>query len=318
MTDTLTSRPETSSQSGAENSSDTAPTPEITVVNPCFCEENGIVPTLRAVQTALDGAALRHEIIVVDDGSTDGTREVLEASPVSIKVLRNSQNRGYGASLKRGIHHAKAPLIAIIDADGTYPPEEIPNLIAAIHGGECDMAVAARTGEKVSIPAIRRPPKWLLGKVANFVANRKIPDMNSGLRVFPKEVADRMSSILPDGFSFTTTITLAMMTSGYEVSFHPINYYKRVGSSKIRPISDTLNFLQLILKMALYFAPLRIFLPLSAILLALGVGWAFYSLLVLGELADVSTLIIVMTAVQVAATGMVAELIRWRLPRREP
>jgi len=286
----------------------------LTVIVPCYNEEGAVTATLVAIDSALRSARIDFEIIVVDDGSTDQTASELAASPVDIRVLRSAGNRGYGASLKRGVHHANGKLIAIIDADGTYPPEEIPALTQMALSGECDMAVAARTGEKVSIPLVRRFPKWVLGKFANFAAGRKIPDMNSGLRVFPKEIAERMTSILPDGFSFTTTITLAMLTSGYEVAYRPINYLPRVGVSKIRPIHDTLNFVQLITKMALYFAPLRIFLPISLFLFVAAVAWALFSLTYFGQLADVSTLILAMAGLQIAATGLLAEMIRWRLP----
>lgn len=176
------------------------------------------------------------------------------------------------------------------------------------------MVVGARTGENVAIPLVRRPAKWAIGRLANYVAGEKIPDLNSGLRVFRREIALRMFGLLPNAFSFTTTITLAMLTNNYLVNYVPIDYFARVGQSKIRPVQDTLNFVQLVWRIALYFAPLKLFLPLSGLLLLLAVGWALFTLLVLDQLADVSTLVIVMTAFQVAVIGMLAELINKRLP----
>jgi hypothetical protein len=169
-------------------------------------------------------------------------------------------------------------------------------------------------GEEVAIPVSRRPAKWFLGKLANYVAGEHIPDLNSGLRVFRRDIALRFGSILPDTFSFTTTITLAMLTNRYLVDYVPINYYARVGKSKIRPVQDTLNFLQLVWRIALYFAPLKLFLPLSALIFLLAVGWALFTLLYWGRLADVTTLVIVLTAFQVAVIGMLAELINKRSP----
>ena len=176
------------------------------------------------------------------------------------------------------------------------------------------MVVGARTGAEVAIPWVRRPAKWAIGKLANVIAGQKIPDINSGLRVFKRAVALRFFDMLPNGFSFTTTITLGLLTNGYFVVYTPINYMARTGKSKIKPVRDTLNFVNLILRMALYFAPLKIFLPLSGLLLLLGVLWGVFSWAVLQELADVSTIVIVMAAIQVAIVGMLGELIVRRLP----
>jgi hypothetical protein len=186
--------------------------------------------------------------------------------------------------------------------------------VVELHNGRYDMVVGARTGEDVSIPLLRRPPKWILRKLANFVASSPIPDLNSGLRVFRREVILRFFGLLPNKFSFTTTITLAMLTNQYLVRFLPINYYARIGRSKIRPIHDTINFVQLVLRIALYFAPLKIFLPLSLMLFVTGVAWGTFTKLYFGVLADVSTLVIVMTAFQAAMVGMLAELINRRVP----
>jgi glycosyltransferase involved in cell wall biosynthesis len=284
----------------------------VTVIVPAFNEETGIGPVLERLQQVMAVSGLTYEVIVVDDGSTDTTAVQAEAAGVS--VLRHAGNRGYGAALKTGIRHAQYDLICITDADGTYPNERIPDLVARLAQDGCDMVVGARTGEKVSIPLVRRPAKWALGQLAKLVVGKPIPDLNSGLRVFRRQAALRFFNLLPDGFSFTTTITLAMLSNGYMVGYVPINYHPRVGRSKIRPIQDTPDFTQLILRVALYFVPLKIFLPISGILFLLAVAWGLFSWLVMGKLADVSTLVIVMTAVQIAVVGLLAELINHRLP----
>jgi glycosyltransferase involved in cell wall biosynthesis len=229
-------------------------------------------------------------------------------------VLSHRENRGYGAALKTGIRHAQCDLICTIDADGTYPCERIPDLITRLEEGRYDMVVGARVGKNVSIPLIRRPAKWAVRRLASFVAGESIPDLNSGLRVFRREAALRMLRMLPDQFSFTATITLAMLVNGYLIDYVPINYYARVGRSKIKPIRDTLNFMQLVMRIALYFAPLKVFLPLSVFLLLLAFAWALFSKFMLGQLADVSTLVIAMTGFQIAVIGMLAELINQRTP----
>jgi glycosyltransferase involved in cell wall biosynthesis len=284
-----------------------------TVIIPAYNEKQAIGDVLKNLQGAMSAIDVSYEIIVVDDGSKDATAEIAERV-ADVTVLRHKRNRGYGAALKTGIRHAQYDLICIADADGTYPVERIPDLIAGIDEKGYDMIVGARIGNKVHVPFIRRPAKWGIGRLANFVAGEPIPDVNSGLRVFRREIALRFLSLLPDQFSFTVTITLAMLTNDYLVDYIPINYYSRVGDSKIRPIQDTLNFIQLALRIALYFAPLKIFLPTSGFVFTLAVAWAVFSKFVLGRLADVSTLVIAMTGFQIAVIGLLAELINQRLP----
>ena len=285
----------------------------VSIVVPAYNEQRAIGPVLEQLLEMMDDSGSPYEVIVVDDGSQDATAEVAERYD-GVSVLCHKGNRGYGAALKTGIRHARYDLICITDADGTYPNERIPDLVPRLTEAGIDMVVGARVGENVAIPLIRRPAKWAIGRLANFVAGEPIPDVNSGLRVFRREVALRLFNMLPDGFSFTTTITLAMLTNGYLVDYVPINYHARIGRSKIRPIQDTLNFAQLVLRIALYFAPLKVFLPLSGFLLVLALTWALFSKFILGQLADVSTLVIVMSGVQVAVIGMLAELINRRLP----
>jgi glycosyltransferase involved in cell wall biosynthesis len=285
----------------------------LSVVAPAYNEGKAINSVLKRLTAALDGITGACEIIVVDDGSKDDTAEIAGRYE-KVTVLRHRSNRGYGAALKTGIRHAAYDLICIIDADGTYPIDVVPDLATRLIDGRCDMVVGARVGDEVDIPLVRRPAKWAIRQLANFITGESIPDLNSGLRVFRRGAALRMFSLLPNRFSFTTTITLAMLTNGYLVDYVPINYHARVGRSKISPVRDTLHFIQLVGRIALYFAPLKIFLPASAAFFVLAIGWAMFSKFVLGRLADVSTLVIAMTAFQVAVIGMLAELINRRLP----
>jgi len=254
------------------------------------------------------------EIIVVDDGSDKKIGDIVKIEKGKVKIFRHENNRGYGAALKTGIKKAQYKNIVITDADGSYPNEQIPNLVERFEENDLDMLVGSRVGKKVAIPLIRRPAKWILNCLANFVVGERIPDLNSGLRVFRQEVAMRLFNLLPDGFSFTTTLTLAMLINGYALDFFPINYFRRIGRSKIRPIRDTLNFVQLVLNIALYFAPRKVFLLISVLLLGLAVVWALFTKFVLGQLADVSTIVIIMTAIQMAGVGLLAELIVQRTP----
>ncbi len=292
-----------------------SPSPQaegVTVIIPAYNEENGIGRVLDELHETMGSSGLEHEILVIDDGSTDGTAEI--ARRQGVRLLSHKTNMGYGGSLKTGILHARYPLIVITDADGTYPNERAPELVQLVTRGEADMAVGARTGANVAISWVRRPAKWVISRLAELAAGQRIQDLNSGLRVFRREVALRFLSLLPSGFSFTTTITLAMLTNGYTVEYLTIDYHERKGRSKIRPFQDTINFVLLILKIALYFAPLKIFLPLSGLLLLLSLGVGLYTALVVGRLADITTVLLAVSAVQIAAIGLLAELIDKRFP----
>jgi glycosyltransferase involved in cell wall biosynthesis len=253
----------------------------LSIIVPVYNERGAVDDSIHRMTRIRESVDYDIEIIFVDDGSTDGSEVILaDQSRNPFRVIRNVINRGYGAALKRGIIAAKYDVVAITDADNTYPDERIPELYERMSEGSLDMLVGARMGANVHIPWLRKPPKWALNQLANYLSGRKIPDLNSGLRLMKKEVVERFLHVLPDSFSFTTTITLALMTNGYSVEYIPIDYAHRSGSSKIRPIHDTLNFVQLICRTVMYFNPLRVFIPLSIVLAltafaVLLLSWAF-------------------------------------------
>ena len=162
---------------------------ELSIVVPAYNEGEAIGPVLRDIQATMDEAGFAYEVLVVDDGSEDNTAEIAESA--GVRLVRHGENRGYGAALKTGIRRATYQLIAITDADGTYPNERIPDLLS--YAGDHDMVVGARTGDAARIPLIRRPAKWVLAKLANYLAEMRIPDLNSGLRVFRKHLAQRFA-----------------------------------------------------------------------------------------------------------------------------
>lgn len=278
----------------------------VSVVVPAYNEEKEIGSFIEQVSAEMSRCGRPFELLVVDDGSTDRTLERIQSHADKVRIIRHESNRGYGAALKTGIRTARYPVVLIIDADGTYPTAAIPDLLHELQDG-IDMAVGARTGSDVTMPALRKPAKWLLRKLAEYLAERRIPDLNSGLRAFRRDAVLRYLHILPNRFSFTTTVTLSFLSDGLGVRFLPINYYKRVGQSKIKPV-DALNFLILIVRTVTYFNPLRIFLPLSLCFLALTVGRVSYDVFVLSNLTDSTTILFVGT-VLTAAIGMLADLI---------
>ena len=245
----------------------------VSVVIPAFNEEGAIEDGVREVLDVMGQSGIEFELIVIDDGSADRTSELARSAGATVYSM--PENRGYGASLKAGINRAKYDIIVITDADGTYPAESIPVMLGEL--GEYDMIVGARIGESVAIPLVRRPAKWFLRRLASYLAGRDIPDLNSGLRVMRKPLVKRFEHLLPSGFSFTTTITLASLCSGSLVKYSPINYHKRIGESKIRP-GHAFEFLLLILRTIVYFNPLKIFVPLGGVFFFGGLGKFGYDL----------------------------------------
>jgi glycosyltransferase involved in cell wall biosynthesis len=284
--------------------------PAFSLIIPAYNEQNGILPVLDELRSTLNTAACQYEIIVVNDGSTDDTGKLLRPYK-GIRLVEHRRNCGYGASLKTGIRNAKYDWIVITDADGTYPNDRIPHLVSLTD--QADMVVGARTGANVRYSNLRKIPKWFLVRFAQWLTRSQIPDLNSGLRVFRKSIVERFVTILPNNFSFTTSITVAMLMNNYAVHYEPIDYHARVGKSKIKPIRDTLRFVQLILRTGVYFAPLRIFMPLAGIFF---VGFLVSLLhnLWIHDLTE-RTLILLIAATQIGMFALLADMIDKRTGR---
>jgi glycosyltransferase involved in cell wall biosynthesis len=272
----------------------------VTVVIPAYNEGLHVARQIRDVARVLDQSAWEYEIIVVDDGSVDGTG--LAALAEDVRVLRNRRNRGYGAALKRGIAVAQYPWILIIDADGTYPVSVIPSLLDEADTNE--MVVGARVTANRKIPLARRPAKWFLTRLASYLAERNLPDLNSGLRLIRRDLVEKYRHLLPAGFSFTTTITLAATCDDHEVTYIPIDYAARVGTSKIRP-GHAYEFLLLVLRIIVFFNPLRVFVPLGLLMAALGLAKFIYDL-TLQNISE-SALLGLLGALIVWAVGLLAD-----------
>jgi glycosyltransferase involved in cell wall biosynthesis len=279
----------------------------VSILIPAYNEEGAIEETVATIKKqAVHFKDL--EIVVINDGSKDRTGEI--ARTLDVTLIEHPVNRGYGAALKTGLQRAKYDYILIADADGTYPLEDIPKLCS--DAPNYDMVVGARTGAIVQIPLMRRPAKWMITKLAEYLSKQEIPDLNSGLRVFRKDVALRFLTLYPDGFSFTTTITLSMLTNHYRVKFVPINYLQRVGKSSIHPIKDTINFTILIIRICAYFNPLNVFVPPALLLVLLGLIKAVVDYTGQHHLGLLGVSL-VMTGVQMLFIGLVADLIDKRM-----
>ena len=266
--------------------------PVVSVLVPCYNEEHAVADTIEKLDAAM--APLGHfEIVAIEDGSTDLTLQKLKELAArfgSLRVVPHDRNRGYGAALKTGMRNARSELIAIIDADGTYPIDDLPKLVRMAE--DYDMVVGARTGEEVKYPLIRKIPKFFLRAWINWIVNYKVPDINSGMRVFRKSMAQKFVRVLPNGFSFTITITISALRNNYRVFFEPINYFARTGKSKISPIKDTLRFMQIIGRTGMYFAPLRILAPILVVLGLATAASLAYDVYYLDDLTEKSLLLL--------------------------
>jgi glycosyltransferase involved in cell wall biosynthesis len=231
----------------------------ISVLIPAYNEEQSIAETLDRVAAVLDRCDTEHEILLIDDGSSDGTAQ--QAARPLVRVLRHPQNAGYGRALKTGLRAAAGEWIAIVDADGSYPIEALPSLLQSIP--EFDMVVGARTGRHYRGSALKWWGRVALRRLVHFVAGVAVPDVNSGMRVFRKSIALANINRIGNGFSFTTTLTLAMLLEGHFVRYLPIDYRERAGRSKVRLGRDALRTLQILVMAIVAYNPIKLFLLLA-------------------------------------------------------
>lgn len=229
----------------------------LSVVIPAYDEEEGIGAVLKETISTLEGLGIDHEIIVVDDASRDRTAQIAEASGVTL--VRNLENGGYGYALLRGIRSARYRAVAIVDADGSYPIREIPRLFEQWRRGYA-MVVGRRQGVHYVDSTRMRLLRWLFRTLAEFIAGRSIPDVNSGLRIFDRMAVMPMLPFLSTGYSFTTSITLLFMMRALPVTYVPIDYRPRVGSSKVRLFRDSLRALQIMASITARLNPIKLFL----------------------------------------------------------
>jgi glycosyltransferase involved in cell wall biosynthesis len=285
----------------------------ISIVIPAYNEAGGIAGTIASLRRALaDTTESDAEIMVVDDGSSDDTGQL--AREAGAKVVSHPHNSGYGRALKSGILAAQNDTIVIIDSDLTYPADAIPGLVAEYRKG-FDLVVGARTGHHYEGSVFKGPLRRLLQFLVEFSAGRRVPDANSGLRVFSRQTMQPYLPHLCDTFSFTTSQTLAYMLTGRFVTYCPIAYHERVGSTKVRLFSDAMRTLQYILQAVIYYNPLKIFLLLTLLTVTLSlIGFLAAALTGLNAPYFLGIGGLLMTIV-VFALGLMADLLRQILVR---
>jgi glycosyltransferase involved in cell wall biosynthesis len=275
---------------------------KVSIIIPAYNEEKGIEHTLQKLKGG--NKKENWEIIVVDDASSDDTAKF--ASEMGVRVIRHPYNKGYGASLKTGVRNAKNDIVVFMDADDQHNPNDISKLLE--HIGDYDMVVGARSKTSY-ISFFRRPGKMLLSIIANYLMNMKIPDINSGFRAVKKEIIEKFIHILPNSFSFSTTITLAAIKGGFNVRYVPITTYKRKGKSVVNPIRDGINTLLLIIRIVVLFNPLKIFFPVSFFLFALGMGYLIFALIFLGFHIPSGAILLILSSMIIFFFGILADQI---------
>jgi len=278
----------------------------ISIVIPVFNEEEAIGDDLDLILETMDRSGYDYEVIVVDDGSTDRSAEIVRQRE-RVRLIHRPYNLGTGAARTTGIEGAQGSIIVMTDGDGSYPNQEIPQLLSFL--GEYDMVIGARRQERGSLRWLRASAKLFIRLLASYLTGVRIPDLNSGFRAFKKGLAEGYLNILPSTHSWVATITIAFLSDGHTVKFMPIDYYKRKGKSKFHPIADTYNYLSMVVRAVMYFNPLKVFLPASLSLLAIGGSKMLYDIFAYHFHFAPSTVIIFLTAIQVGAIGLLADLI---------
>jgi glycosyltransferase involved in cell wall biosynthesis len=288
---------------------------DVSVVLPVYNEKGHLRAEIDRIRTAMDASEYSYEIIVVDDGSNDGSGAALREIE-GIRLIQFPRNRGSGAARKAGTHAAKGEVVVWTDVDMTYPNEEIPTLVKEMVGW--DQVVGARTSEQGTAKAARVPAKWFIRQLASYLVETPIPDLNSGMRAFRNDVARQYLHLLPTGFSHVTTITMAFLANGYSVKYMPIEYSERAGKSKFHWWSDTRRYLVQVVRMCLSYNPLKIFLPLAVLLGLFGAGKLVVDWIEHDFRLATNTLLILFSAFQLLAIGLLADLmVRLSRPRSE-
>jgi glycosyltransferase involved in cell wall biosynthesis len=277
-------------------------TPKISIIIPAYNESAVIFDVVSKIKDVLDKNGDPFEILVIDDGSSDDT--ALQAETAGARLVQHPYNIGNGAAVKTGIRNAQGQILVMLDADGQHPAEEIPNLLAQL--GPYDMVVGARTASSESAKH-RDLANWVYNQLASYVSGCRIEDLTSGFRAIKAEVAYGFVYLLPNTFSYPSTITLATIRTGRSLLYIPIQARKRVGKSKIRLLRDGLRFLMIILKIATFFSPLKVFLPVSILMFFTGFGYGLFKVLFLGTPYGPTSAMLMTMAVVVFMVGLVAE-----------
>jgi glycosyltransferase involved in cell wall biosynthesis len=279
---------------------------DVSIVLPVYNERGHLRTEIDRIRVALDASPYTYEIIVIDDGSNDGSEHDL-LTIEGIRLIRHKHNRGSGAARRTGTTAARGRVVVWTDVDMTYPNDRIPELVAELDGW--DHVVGARRTEEGTLRAFRVPAKWFIRKLACYLSGTDIPDLNSGLRAFRRDVAMQYVHHLPKGFSCVTTLTMSFLSNGYSVKYVPIDYFPRAGRSKFHWWKDTRRYLLQVVRMSLSYEPLKVFLPLGLTLFGLGLVKLGYDWIDKDFRLAANTLLILLGSLQAITVGLLADLV---------
>lgn len=278
----------------------------VSIIIPAYNEQAAIGQVLDTIFKTMDASRYHYEVLVVDDGSTDRTAEIVRQNP-RVRMVQHPANRGTGAATNTAVRHARGEIIVMTDGDGTYPVEDIPKLLQYIT--QFDMVVGARVREAGTLKLFRIPAKWFIQTLASYLTETPIPDLNSGLRAFKKTLALKFMHLLPKGHSWVSTITLAHLADDYTVKFVPIEYYPRKGRSTFHVLTDTYNYLLLVIRTVMYFNPLKVLLPVGFLLFGVGVIRQIWWFVVGNDHVLSSNVLLVLSGLNLLMIGLLADLI---------
>lgn len=287
--------------------------PYVTVVLPCYNEQDHVLLELERITAAMDASGYTYELLVIDDKSTDDTLQVLRGAQQHyphMRLMPFRRNGGSGTARRIGTQDARGKVVVWTDADMTYPNERIPEFVRYLdENTDVDQVVGARTTEEGTHKWARVPAKWLIRRIASFLSGTRIPDLNSGLRAFRRDVSLPYLRLLPPGFSCVTTITMAFLSNQHPVDYMPIDYAKRSGVSKFHPFRDAYRYILQVLRMVMYFNPLKVLMPIALWLVGIGlvklvVDIARYHFHITG-----STLLALVAGFQIGVLALIGDLV---------
>jgi polyisoprenyl-phosphate glycosyltransferase len=279
---------------------------DVSVVLPVYNERGHLREEIDRIRRALTASPYSFEIIVVDDGSDDGSETELPAVE-GIRLIRHNRNRGAGSARRAGTRAAKGRIVVWTDVDMSYPNDEIPMLVKELDGH--DQVVGARRTEEGTQRFFRVPAKWFIRRLASYLTETEIPDLNSGLRAFRRDVGMQYVHHLPAGFSCVTTLTMSFLANGYSIKYVPIDYRPRAGTSKFHWWRDTKRYLLQVVRMSLSYNPLKVFLPIGLVLLAVGLAKLVYDWIDKDFRLAANTLLILFASLQAITVGLLADLV---------
>jgi glycosyltransferase involved in cell wall biosynthesis len=292
---------------------DQASDPRISIVLPCYNERDHVAIEVERICKTMDASGYTYELLALDDASTDDTLARLEEIAPdypNLRVVHFRRNGGSGTSRRIGTRQARGRIVVWTDADMSYPNERIPELVRMLEDDDTiDQIVGARTSEEGTHKFLRVPAKWMIRKIAEWLAGVPIPDLNSGLRAFRREVSLPYLRLLPPGFSCTTTITLAFISNQHDVKFVPIDYFKRAGKSKFKFVKDAYRYILQVLRMIMYFNPLKVLMPPALTLITLGVLKGIFDQFMHPLYFAINTVLIFVTGLLIGSLALLADLI---------